>query len=66
MIPSDKKQNEEETMHIEDTGRLDREEFEMLIIVFSDEEKMNIQKLFSTFSLLTSLVVAGIYGGYLS
>lgn len=53
-------------MHIEDTGRLVKEEFEMLIIVSSDEEKMNIQKLFSIFSLLTSSVVAGIYGGYLS
>jgi hypothetical protein len=61
-----RRQNEEETMHIEDTGRLVREEFEMLIIVSSDEEKMNIQKLFSIFSLLTSPVVAGIYGGYLS
>jgi hypothetical protein len=66
MIPSDKRQNEEETMHIEDTGRLVKEEFEMLIIVSSDEEKMNIQKLFTIFSLLTSSVVAGIYGGYLS
>ena len=53
-------------MHIEDTGRLVREEFEMLIIVSSDEEKMNIQKLSPIFSLLTSSVVAGIYGGYLS
>jgi hypothetical protein len=61
-----RRQNEEESMHIEDTGRLVREEFEMLIIVSSDEEKMNIQKLFSIFSLLTSSVVAGIYGGYLS
>ncbi|MDQ3976979.1 MAG: hypothetical protein M3264_10685 [Thermoproteota archaeon] len=44
-----RRQNEEETMHIEDTGRLVREEFEMLIIVSSDEEKINIQNYFLFF-----------------
>ena len=36
-------------MHIEDTGRLVRQKFEMLLVVSNDEEKMDIQKLFSIF-----------------